>query len=128
LAFSGGFLNPVAELDRNYKDTWHAGVAYSHRTGRGSGYSLGMSYDSSPVDDDDRTFDLPFDETFKLSGGYFWQGDRDLDFAVGATLYLIGDAPVDQTSPGPPALAERAKGEFDENLILFLGGTLRYVF
>ena len=123
LAFSGGFLNPVAELDRNYKDTWHAGVAYSHLTGRGSGYSLGMSYDSSPVDDDDRTFDLPFDEIFKLSGGYFWKGDRDLDFAIGATLYLIDDASIDQTSQGV-----RAKGEFDENAILFVGGTLRYVF
>lgn len=123
LAFSGGFVNPVAELDRDYKDTWHAGVAYSHRTGRGSGYSLGMSYDSSPVDDEDRTFDLPFDEIFKLSAGYFWQGDRDLDFAIGGTLYLIDDASIDQRSQGV-----RAKGEFDENVILFLGGTLRYVF
>jgi long-chain fatty acid transport protein len=123
LAFDGGALNLVAEIDRNYKDTWHAGVAYSHRTGKGSGYSLGMSYDSSPVDDEDRTFDLPFDEIFKLSGGYFWQGDRDLDFAVGATLYLVGEAPIDQISQ-----RVRAKGEFDENLILFVGGTLRYVF
>jgi len=123
LAFSGGFVNPVAELDRDFKDTWHAGIAYSHRTGRGSGYSLGMSYDSSPVDDEDRTFDLPFDEIFKLSAGYFWQGDRDLDFAIGGTLYLIDDASIDQRSQGV-----RAKGEFDENVILFLGGTLRYVF
>jgi len=123
LAFSGGFLNPVNELDRNFKDTWHAGVAYSHRTGSGSGYLLGMSYDSSPVDDEDRTFDLPFDQTFKLSAGYFWQGDRNLNFAIGATLYLIDDAPIDQRSQ-----RVRAKGEFDENAILFLGGTLRYVF
>ena len=123
LAFSGGLLNPVAELDRDYKDTWHAGVAYSHLTGKGSGYSLGMSYDSSPVDDKDRTFDLPFDEIFKLSAGYFWKGDRHLDFAIGGTLYLVDDASIDQTSQGV-----RAKGEFDENVILFLGGTLRYVF
>ena len=123
LAFSGGFLNPVAELDRDYKDTWHAGVAYSHRTGRGSGYSLGLSYDSSPVDDKDRTFDLPFDDIFKLSAGYFWQGDKNLDFAIGGTLYLIDDASIDQISQGV-----RAKGEFDENIILFLGGTLRYAF
>ena len=123
LAFSGGFVNPVAELDRNYNDTWHAGVAYSHRTGKGSGYSLGVSYDISPVDDEDRTFDLPFDEIFKLSAGYFWRGDRHLDFAIGGTLYLIDDAPIDQTSQGV-----RAKGEFDDNAILFVGGTLRYVF
>jgi long-chain fatty acid transport protein len=123
LAFSGGLANPVAELDRNFKDTWHAGIAYSHRTGKGSGYSLGMSYDSSPVRDEDRTFDLPFDEIFKLSAGYFWQTDGRFDFAIGGTLYLIDDAAVDQTSQGV-----RAKGEFDTNALLFLGGTMRYVF
>jgi long-subunit fatty acid transport protein len=82
-----------------------------------------MSYDSSPVRDEDRTFDLPFDEIFKLSAGYFWQTDGRFDFAIGGTLYLIDDAAVDQTSQGV-----RAKGEFDTNALLFLGGTMRYVF
>jgi long-chain fatty acid transport protein len=123
LAFDGGRLNLTAELDRNFKDTWHAGVAYIHTSGQGHGYSFGAAYDSSPVDDEDRTFDLPFDELFKLSASYFWEGDRNLDFAIGGTLYLIGDAPVDQTTQGV-----RASGEFDDNKILFLGGTLRYVF
>ena len=123
LAFSGGVLNPVAELDRNWKDTWHAGIAYSHRTGRGSIYSLGFSYDSSPVDDGDRTFDLPVDEIFKLSAAYAWKGQKNLDFSIGGTLYLVGDAAIDDRSQGV-----RAKGEFDNNAILFLGGTLRYIF
>ena len=123
LAFDGGRLNPVVKLNRNFKDTWHAGVAYSHRTGNGSHFSLGASYDSSPVDDDDRTFDLPFDEIFKLSGSYAWLGSKNLDFAIGGTLYLIGDAPVDMTAQGV-----RSKGEFDSNAVLFVGGTLRYLF
>jgi hypothetical protein len=38
-------------------------------------------------------------------------------------LYLVGDAPIDQTSQGV-----RVKGEFDTNAILFLGGTIRYAF
>ncbi len=123
LAFSGGLLNPVAEIDRDWKDTWHAGIAYSHLTGNDSVYSIGISYDSSPVDDEDRTFDLPVDEILKISAGYGWKGDKNLDFAIGGTLYLIGDAPIDDLSQGV-----RTKGEFDENVILFLGGTLRYVF
>ena len=127
LAFSGGFADPVVELDRNFKDTYHAGVAYVHRTGKGSGYSVGAAYDSSPVDDEDRTFDLPFDELFKVGASYFWEGDRNLDFSVGGTLIMFGDAAIDQTS-GVGPLAVRAKGEFDENYILFVGGTLRYVF
>ena len=123
LAFSGGALNPVAELDRNWKDTWHAGIAYSHFTGQGSAYSVGFSYESSPVDDDDRTFDLPVDEIFKVSAAYAWKGQRNLDFSIGGTLYLVGDAAIDDMSQGA-----RTKGEFDSNAILFLGGTLRYVF
>lgn len=123
LAFSGGVLNPVAELDRNWKDTWHAGIAYSHFTGRGSVYSVGFSYESSPVDDDDRTFDLPVDEIFKVSAAYGWEGEKNLDFSLGGTLYLVGDAAIDDISQGV-----RTKGEFDSNAILFLGGTLRYVF
>ena len=123
LAFSGGMLNPVVELERDWKDTWHTGIAYSHRTGRGSIYSLGFSYESSPVDDDDRTFDLPVDEIFKFSAAYAWEGQKNLDFSVGGTLYLVGDAAIDDMSQGV-----RTKGEFDSNAILFLGGTLRYVF
>lgn len=123
LGFSGGVLNPVAELDRNFKDTWHAGIAYAHRTAGGGIYSLGFAYDSSPVEDEDRTFDLPVEEIFKLSGSYSWEHDKNLGFSLGATLYLVGDAPIDQTSQGV-----RVKGDFDDNTILFLGGTLRYVF
>ena len=123
LAFSGGVLNPVAQLDRNFKDTWHAGVAYAHQTARAGIYSIGFSYDSSPVDDEDRTFDLPMEELFKLSGSYSWETNKNLGYSLGATLYLVGDAPIDQTSQGV-----RVKGEFDTNAILFLGGTIRYVF
>ena len=123
LAFSGGVLNPVAELDRNFKDTWHAGIAYAHRTDKGGIFSLGFSYDSSPVDDRDRTFDLPVDEIFKLSGSYSWEHDKHLGFSLGGTLYLVGDAAIDQTSQGV-----RVKGDFRNNAVLFLGGTVRYVF
>ena len=35
---------------------------------------LGISYDSSPVDDDDRTIDLPLDEQLKLSAAYGREG------------------------------------------------------
>ena len=59
LAFSGGLLNPVTELDRNWDDTWYAGIAFGHQLSPDHGYSLGISYDESPVEDADRTFDLP---------------------------------------------------------------------
>ena len=41
----------------------------------------------------------------------------------GATLLIVHDAKIDQTSQGV-----RAAGKFDESYILFAGGTVRYVF
>ena len=108
-----------AELDDLLKVAAELKVEPIRNSLAGQSFALTIT----PVDDDARTFDLPFDETFKLSAGYFWQGDRHLDFAIGGTLYLIDDASIDQTSQGV-----RAKGESDENVILFLGGRLRYVF
>jgi long-chain fatty acid transport protein len=123
LAFSGGAINGAVTLDRNFKDTWHAGIAMSSVKPGKSGYSLGFSYDSSPVEDEDRTFDLPFDEIYKFSGSYGIVGSKKIDYSVGGTLYMIGDAAIDQTAQGV-----RTKGEFDTNLLFFIGGTLRYKF
>ena len=123
LAFSGGAVNPTAVLDRKFKDTWSAGVAIVDMSKKTRGYSLGFAYDSSPVSDNNRTIDLPFDETYKLSAAYAWTGKKDLDFGVGATLLYFGKGETDQTAQGV-----RFKGDFDTNMALFLGGTLRYLF
>lgn len=113
----------VDVTDRNWDNTWHAGVAYAHKLGEGKYYSLGLSYESSPVDDQDRTFDFPVDAFWKLAGAYTWQRSKKLSYAVGATLYVVGEASIDQTDQGV-----RAAGEFDTNVTLFMGGTVRYLF
>jgi long-chain fatty acid transport protein len=110
-------------VDRQWDDTWNIGAAYAQKLDTESFYTLGISYESSPVKDKHRTFDFPVDEIWKLAGSYGWAGEKNFDYSVDATLYMMGDAKVDQTSQGV-----RAAGEFDTNLLLFLGGTLRYVF
>ncbi len=87
------------------------------------GYALGLSYESSPADDEDRSFDLPVDELVRFAASYSWTGKRNLDYSLGASLVLFGDTKIDNTVQGV-----RVKGEFDSNHQLFLGGTLRYVF
>ena len=123
LAITGGVVNPTGVLERNFKDTWSAGVALVDMSNKTRGYSVGFSYDSSPVSNKDRTIDLPFDETYKISAAYGWKGSKQLDFALGGTLLYFGEGKVDQTAQGV-----RFKGKFDTNMALFLGGTLRYVF
>jgi hypothetical protein len=63
------------------------------------------------------------DEQLKLSAGMAVERPDGLDYALGATLMYAGDAKVDQTAQGV-----RFKGEFETNLILFVGGSVRYVF
>ena len=123
IAFDGGRFDSVVKSDRNFKDTWHLGFGIVKMLGEQNLLSFGVSYDSSPVDDEDRTIDLPVDEQFKLSTSYAWKGDKKLDFALGATLIYDGKGKIDQTSQGV-----RFKGEFDNNYFLFVAGTVRYTF
>ena len=122
LALEGGALNPEIRLDREFDDTWNAAIALAHHEG-GHATSIGFAYESSPVSDRHRTLDLPFDELYKLSFAYAWEGQKDLDFSLGSTVYLVGDAKIDQTSQGV-----RTKGKYDTNYIVFFGGTVRYEF
>ena len=48
---------------------------------------------------------------------------KKFSYALGASVMYVGDGKVDQTAQGV-----RFKGEFDTNLILSLGGTVRYSF
>ena len=123
LAFDGGKLNPTAVLQRNFKDTWNAGVAYVGSIGESRKYSFGVSYDSSPVSNKDRTIDLPFDQAVKLSAAYAWEGTDRMDYALGGTLAWMGQGKVDQTAQNV-----RFEGDFETNLVFFLGGTLRYTY
>ena len=113
----------VVTLDREWDDTWHAGIAFARTKIHQSGYSVGFAYESSPVKNEHRSFDLPMDEFYKLSASYFWKGNKQLDFSLGSTLYLVGDANIDVT-----AQEVRAAGKFDKNYVLFVGGTARYNF
>ncbi len=121
LSVSSAGISDVS--DRNWDDTWHAGIAYAQKLDSGNHYTLGLSYESSPVKDKYRTFDFPVDEMWILAGGYSWQGDGKSDYAIGATLTRIGDAAIDQTSQGV-----QTAGDFDTYFTLSVGGTLRYVF
>jgi hypothetical protein len=46
-----------------------------------------------------------------------------MSFAIGATVYLVGDAPLEQTAQGVTV-----RGNYDTNMLAILGGTFRYSF
>ena len=119
-----GFGNDrVVVSDRNWDDTWHAGVAAVRVLSPKSFVSVGVAYESSPVKDQYRTVDFPVDEQWKLSASYAWKHNDNLAFSLGATLAFIGDAALEQT-----AQRVTVRGDYDTNMLAILGGTLRYDF
>ena len=120
-----GDITMVEKIDRNFKDTWHVGVALKHTSPDGRIITGGVGYDSSPVDDEDRTFDLPFDEQVKLAlafGRDDPEGKR-INWSVGASAIWMGDGKIDQTAQGV-----RTRGEFDTNLLWFISASAEYRF
>jgi long-chain fatty acid transport protein len=112
----------VAPLDRRWSGTYKIGAGGIYRKGE-QRLGFGVSYDSSPVDDEDRTLDLPSDQQLRF--GFAWgrdQGDK-YDWGLGTTLLWLGNGKIDQENQGV-----RFAGEFDQNLLFFVGATIRRIF
>jgi long-chain fatty acid transport protein len=120
LSFDNG---RVATLDRNFDDTWYVGLAAVRHLNKETFLSVGASYDSSPVEDKYRTLDFPLDEIWKLSAAYGWNPREHLRVSVGATVYIMGDAALEQTGQGVTV-----RGDYDTNMFAILGGSFRYDF
>jgi long-chain fatty acid transport protein len=113
----------VVVSDRNWDDTWHAGIAAVRALSPKSLVSIGLSYESSPVKDEYRTLDFPVDEQWKVSASYAWKHSDSMYFSLGATLSFLGDAALEQT-----AQRVTVRGDYDTNFLAVVGGTFRYEF
>ena len=113
----------VVVSDRNWDNTWHAGIAAVRVLSPSSLVSIGLAYESSPVKDAYRTLDFPVDEQWKVSASYAWKHSDSMSFSLGATLSFVGDAALEQT-----AQRVTISGDYDTNFLAVVGGTLRYDF
>jgi long-chain fatty acid transport protein len=118
-----GPITIVETIERNWKDTYHVGLGMFYDLGENHHLSAGVAYDTSPVDDKDRTIDLPLDEQLKFSVGYAKRGESKWGHAISASALWLGDGEVDQTAQGA-----RFKGEFDSNWLFIIGANLQYRF
>ncbi len=102
--------------DRNFNDTWHVAIGLHYRLSAPWMVMTGFAYDSSPVDDDDRTPDMPLDRQLRYALGAQYQQSRDLTLNAAYELLDAGDAKINQNR-GP--LVGEFKGKFGTNLIHF---------
>ncbi|WP_156316177.1 OmpP1/FadL family transporter [Pseudomonas sp. P1.31] len=105
--------------DRKYKDTWHASVGAQYQATSKLRWSMGVGYDTSAVDDKDRTVDNPMGEAWRLATGINYQVDEGLDIHAAYTLVWLGDMEVEQTKSRS---GESLSGTYRNSALHIIGG------
>ena len=112
-------------IDRNYKDTWHVAVGAQYRVAAPWLLTAGVAYDSSMVDDEDRTPDLPMGEAWRFGLGARYDWSEKLAFGMGYTFLWSGDLDMD-VNRGP--LAGRVSGAYENTSMSFINFYLNWKF
>lgn len=104
---------------RQYKDTWHASIGAQHQISPKLRWNVGLGYDSSAVDDKDRTVDNPMNEAWRLATGVSYALQDDVDVHMSYTLIYLGDMDVQQTKARSGG---SVSGEYKNAALHVLGG------
>ena len=116
--------NPTSlTVDQNFKDTWHAAVGAQVKTGSPWSLSFGAAYDSSCLDDADRTPTFPLGEAWRFGFGAQRKLTEKLELGLAYELAWGGSLSVDQER-GP--LSGRLSGAYEDTAMHFLGASLRW--
>jgi long-chain fatty acid transport protein len=104
--------------DRQYKDTYHFSVGAQNQLSKDLRWNMGVGYDSSAVDDKDRTVDNPMGETWRLATGLNYKVDEELSLNLNYALVWMGDMEVQQTK----ANGNSVSGEYRNSALHIIGG------
>lgn len=111
-------IGASTSVDRQYKDTWHASLGTQYQVNRKLRWNFGVGYDSSMVDDEDRTVDNPADASWRLATGINYQLDEGLDLHMAYTLVWLDDMEVEQTKKRS---GSSLSGSYDNSALHILG-------
>jgi long-chain fatty acid transport protein len=109
------------DVPRNFKDTWRIGVGGEYAPNEELIFRSGFSYDSSPVDAEDRLPDAPVSEQLRFSIGVSRNVADNIQMGFGYTLLFAANNDIDQVSlPGGVVL----DGRYSPSFIHFFGLSL----
>nr|WP_225926754.1 OmpP1/FadL family transporter [Pseudomonas triticicola] len=114
-----GLGSTARTAQRQYKDTWHASIGAQHQIDPKLRWNVGLGYDSSAVDDKDRTVDNPMNEAWRLATGVSYALQDDVDVHMSYTLIYLGDMDVQQTKARSGG---SVSGEYKNAALHVLGG------
>ena len=121
--------NPRATtLDANYHDTWHLSAGTQYQATPQLLWNLGVAYDSSPVDDEDRTLSMPMGEAWRFATGITYALDKQTDLNLSYALVWMGDMPISQQKALPVDEPKRVSGAFEDAWIQALSGSATWRF
>lgn len=120
---NGGEASVTA--DRNYNDTWHAALGAQYRISEPWLLSLGVAYDTSMVDDADRTPDLPVGASWRFGTGCQWKQSERLTIGGAYAVAYAGDLDM-EVERGP--LSGKVSGKYDGAALHFLSLNLDWRF
>jgi len=112
-------------VDMNYDDTWHVAAGVQYKVSDPLLLSFGIAYDSSMMDDEERSPSLPVGETWRFGAGgqYKWKKNIDIGFAY--EFIWGGDMSLD-VNRGP--LAGRVSGDYTNTAMHFINLALKWRF
>jgi long-chain fatty acid transport protein len=103
--------NGSNDIPRNWKDTWKFAAGVHYRPVENWLLQLGMAYDTSPVDKEDRTPDMPIDRQIRYATGVQYKWSERLTVGSQFVYADYGKAKIDN---------QWLKGEYKTNDIFFL--------
>lgn len=98
--------------DLNYQDTWHGAVGAQFQLAPTWQLTGGIAYDSSAVNNEDRTVTVPVGRALRLGAGVTWQYSPRLSFNAAYEFLWAGDMSVDQGDD--LALRGRVAGTYED--------------
>ena len=112
LVCTGGSGTPIrgATLPTNWKDTWRIGVGANYMHSAHWKFRMGLAYDPTPTNDNDRTARLPDEDRFWVAFGAQYAVSKQGRIELGYAHEFIRDAKVDTQVFGT---AFRHKGSFE---------------
>jgi long-chain fatty acid transport protein len=108
----------------NYQDTWHGAIGVQYHAAEKWLLSAGFAYDTSAVDDQDRTLSLPMGEAYRFGLGAQWQVSKAVNLGAAYEFLWAGDMPVTQDS----LYRGRVSGGFDDSWFSFATLNLTWQF
>jgi long-chain fatty acid transport protein len=109
----------------NYDDTWSVAAGVQYRVSDPLLLSLGIAYNSSMMDDEERTPSVPSGEVWQFGTGVQYKMKKNLDVSVAYELAWLGDLSMD-VNRGP--LAGRVSGDYTDTSMHFINLALNWRF